>query len=253
MATGVVIPAWNEAERICDTVAAAMTLGDVDIVVVVCDGCTDHTALRARATPAVVIELPRRHGKAAAMVRGAEILALADKRDGCIRRLLFLDADLGASAAGAQALIEAVATGNADMTIGRLPRQEGGGGHGIAVRFARSSMQRLVGWAPQQPLSGQRCITREMFDRVRPLAPGFGVETGLTIDVRRAGGDVLEVDVPLQHRVTGNDVRSQLHRARQFVDIARAVVVRELPPPLRQAVRAALRNLRRRKPVLVRA
>lgn len=251
MATGVVIPAWNEAERIGDTVAAATTLADVDLVVVVCDGCTDDTASRARASGAVVVELPRRQGKAAALVRGAEILALADKSCGCTRQLLLLDADLGLSAAGAQPLIDAVANGCADMAIGRLPRQAGGGGHGIAVRFARRSVQRLAAWSPQQPLSGQRCITREMFDRVRPLAHGFGVETGLTIDVRRAGGHVAEVDVALQHRVTGNDLAAQFHRAHQLVDIARAVAVRELPRPLRHAIRAIRRNLRGQHQMLV--
>ena len=244
MATGVVIPARNEAVYIADTVAAAMRLADVDLVVVVCDGCTDDTAAKARAHGAVVVELRTRVGKAAAMVRGADIVNAVDRNSRCRpRHLLFLDADLGASAEQAHPLIDCVARGRADMAIGCLPPQPGGGGHGFAVGLARRCVEALAGWSPRQPLSGQRCITREMFDRVRPLAHGFGVETGLSIDVRCAGGRIAELDLPLSHRVTGNDARSQLHRARQFVDIARAGLVRELPRPARDGVRMLRQRL----------
>ena len=63
----------------------------------------------------------------------------------------------------------------------------------------------------------------------------------MTIDVLAAGFVVREVDTPLSHRVTGNDLRSQLHRARQLVDVGRAVAVRESPSGLV----AAQRRLRR--------
>jgi hypothetical protein len=35
-----------------------------------------------------------------------------------------------------------------------------------------------------------------------------------------------EVEVPLAHRATGGDWRSQVHRARQFVDVGRALAAR---------------------------
>jgi hypothetical protein len=53
---------------------------------------------------------------------------------------------------------------------------------------------------------------------VFPLAPGFGVETRMTIDAVRAGLPVEEVELDLEHRATGRDVRGYLHRARQLVD-----------------------------------
>jgi len=52
------------------------------------------------------------------------------------------------------------------------------------------------------------------------------VETGLTIDLLRQGLRVKEVQVPLAHRATGTDWRAQLHRARQFADVARALAPR---------------------------
>jgi hypothetical protein len=90
---------------------------------------------------------------------------------------------------------------------------------------------RATGWRPAQPLNGQRCLTRAAFEAARPLAPGFGVETGLTIDLLRQGLRIEEVEVPLAHRATGSDWRSQVHRARQFADVARALAVRQVRRP----------------------
>jgi hypothetical protein len=54
------------------------------------------------------------------------------------------------------------------------------------------------------------------------------VETALTIDLLRLGMRVKEVEVPLAHRATGNDWRAQVHRARQFADVARALAARRI-------------------------
>jgi len=55
------------------------------------------------------------------------------------------------------------------------------------------------------------------------------VETALTIDLLKQGMRVTQVEVPLAHRATGNDWQSQVHRARQFADVARALTVRAIP------------------------
>jgi hypothetical protein len=140
--------------------------------------------------------------------------------------LLFLDADLEATAATAAPLADPVVEGSADMTIALLPKTAPVGGHGFVVRLATRGIERATGWRPTQPLSGQRCITRELFDAVQPLARGFGVETGLTIDALRHGARVLEVPVPIAHRVTGKSWRDQRHRARQYRDVWLALAAR---------------------------
>jgi len=66
--------------------------------------------------------------------------------------------------------------------------------------------------------------------------PGFGVETALTIDLYRIGMRITEVEVPLAHRATGGDWRAQVHRARQFADVARTLAVRK---PIARAPRTA--------------
>jgi glycosyltransferase involved in cell wall biosynthesis len=227
----VVIPARNEARRIGATVRAARQIDGVDLVVVADDGSTDRTRDLATHEGAVVVSHYRPQGKAAAMVLGASAVAAVDAREAsAARHLLFLDADLGDTATRAAALVGPVRAGTADMTIAVLPPQAiAGGGHGFVVRLSRRGVMRLAGFEPTQPLSGQRCLTRAAFDAARPLAPGFGVETGLTIDLVRKGFRVVEVPVPMRHRVTGRDLAAQVHRGVQYVHVMRALAVRWLP------------------------
>ena len=134
--------------------------------------------------------------------------------------MLFVDGDLEDSAANLGVLVTPVTQGRADMTIATLPPQRtAGGGHGLVVRLARKGIEGLTGFSAVQPLSGMRCLTREAFDAASPLARGWGVEVGLTVDVLRAGLRVEEVPCELHHRVTGSDWRGQVHRARQYRDV----------------------------------
>src|SRR5580692_8750772 len=224
----VVIPAYNEAERIGETVTAALSLPGVDVVVVASDGSTDATVRHARDAGATVWRSPRNLGKAAAMLAGAAAARQADQRApaGGPRHLLFLDADLGRTAANAGPLIEPVAGGAADMTTAVFANRVKLGGHGLVVRLSGAGIGRATGWMPAQPLNGQRCLTRAAFEAARPLARGFGVETAMTIDLKRMGLRIAEVEVDMAHRATGTDLASQLHRARQFVDVARALATR---------------------------
>lgn len=231
----VVIAARNEAARISLTVTAARQISEVDLVIVVDDGSSDRTASLAGEAGAVVLGHPRNRGKAAAMATGARAVADRDISEpagsGRPRHLLFIDADLEGSAASTAALIAPVAAGEADMAIAIVPPQStAGGGHGFVVRLARNGIETLTGWRPTQPLSGMRCLSRAAFDAASPLARGWGVEVGLTIDVLAAGLRVAEVPCEIQHRVTGSDWRGQLHRARQYRDVWLALAARRLRP-----------------------
>jgi len=220
----VVIPAKNESDRIQATVAGASSLPGVNLVVVVDDGSTDDTAGLAGDAGAMVVRHSRSRGKGAAMETGAEAVRLMEATAtpgtvGHARYLLFLDGDLGATAAEAGPLIEPVRAGDADMTIAVFTDRVRQGGHGFVVGLSGAGIERATGWRPAQPLNGQRCLTRAAFD----------VETALTIDLLKQGMRVTQVEVPLAHRATGNDWQSQVHRARQFADVARALTVRAIP------------------------
>jgi hypothetical protein len=209
-------------------VTAAAGLVGVGLVVVVDDGSTDATADLARRAGAAVMRHPRNRGKGAAMETGAEAVLLIDQQErrDSPRHLLFLDADLADSAARAWPLAEPVIAGQADMTIAVFTTTVKLGGHGLVVGLSGAGIRRATGWQPAQPLNGQRCLTRAAFEAARPLAHGWGAETGLTIDLLRKGMRVTEVEVDLAHRATGTGLRAQLHRAHQLADVARALATR---------------------------
>ncbi len=227
----VIIPARNEADLIAATVTAAAKLDGADIILVVDDGSTDGTAAAAEAAGAQVVRHPRNRGKAAAMETGAQAVRLIESGAASSpagpRHLLFLDADLADSAANAGPLAGPVRAGTADVAIAVFTSRVRKGGFGIVTSTAGAGTERAIGWRPAQPLNGQRCLTRAAFEAARPLAAGWGVETGMTIDLVRKGLRVTEVEVPLSHRATGNDWRSQLHRLPQLADVARTLLSRE--------------------------
>lgn len=233
-AVAIIISAKDEQERVGATVRAVARIPDADLVIVVDDGSTDRTAAVAADAGATVVSHARNRGKAAAMETGATAVAAIESRETSRhvpRVLLLADADLEDSAAELSQLTTPVLAAEADMTIAVLPAQHSpGGGRGLVVDLSRQGIERATGWTARQPLSGQRCLTRLAFEAALPLAPGWGVETGLTIDLLRQGYRVLEVEVDLHHRVTGTDWKAQLHRGKQYAGVLRALVTRGIRP-----------------------
>ncbi|GAB3888365.1 glycosyltransferase family 2 protein [Terrabacter terrigena] len=227
----VVIPAKDESARIAETIRGVRTIAGVATVVVVDDGSSDGTAAIAAREGAEVVRHQRNHGKADAMMSGLGRVN-GMRRVGRLdpdTAVLFVDADLEASASAVGALVVPVSSGAADLTIANLPTQRGSaGGHGLVVGLARRGIEELTGWSPNQPLSGMRCLSPAAITAATPFARGWGVEVGMTVDVLDAGLRVVEVPCDLQHRVTGADWRSQVHRATQYRDVALALGVRRL-------------------------
>ena len=238
-----VIPAKDEAERIAATVRSARAIPHVDLVLVVDDGSEDDTQHVARAAGAVVVRHSHNRGKAAAMETGAAVVAMRDADGRPPRLLMFIDGDLGDTAVNTAPLVRPVREGVADLAIALLPKQAGAGGRGIVVGAARRAIEAMTGWSPSQPLSGMRCLTREAFEAATPLARGWGVETGMTIDLLRKGYVAVEVPCDLKHRASTNDIKGQIHRAAQYRDVLLAVNARKMRGAV-DAVRHAGSNVR---------
>lgn len=224
----VIIPAKDESRRIAATVRSARAIPHVDLVLVVDDGSEDNTQHVAREAGAVVVRHSHNRGKAAAMETGAAVVAMRDAPDRQPRILLFIDGDLGETAVNTAPLVPPVFEGHADLAIALIPPQPGAGGRGIVVGAARRAIASMTGWTPTQPLSGMRCLTRAAFEAATPLAHGWGVETGMTIDLLRRGFRVVEIPCDLKHRPSGSDLKGQMHRAAQYRDVQLAVNARRV-------------------------
>lgn len=208
MQISVVVPAFNEQQSIVQTLTAIREWNQRVELILVDDGSKDRTLELARPLVDKWILHERNRGKGKALSSGWK------QAGGDI--ILFLDADLGETARYGSELLDPIKSGEADMVIACLPRAKKKGGFGLVKGLARFGIRRLSGYHANAPLSGQRAIRREVLTKVGGLAEQFGIEVGLTIDVAQAGFRIVEKDVPFHHRETGRDVKSFLHRGKEF-------------------------------------
>ena len=201
----ILIAARDEEARIGTTLAELRRQFPDAEVIVADDGSRDATAEIATAAGALVLRLPHR-GKGQALTLGERVAVHGD--------LLLCDADLRGD-------LRLLQTGNSDLTIAAFAEKQGGG-FGIARESARRLIRLASGYDAREPLSGQRRLTQKAREVVFPLAAGFGCEAAMTTDAKRAGLAIAEAGVDLEHRATGRDLRSFLHRGRQLRDVVLA-------------------------------
>ncbi|MEW9669638.1 glycosyltransferase family 2 protein [Ammoniphilus sp. 3BR4] len=222
MSISAIIPAYNEEQRLPQTIRSLRQVEEISEIIVVDDGSEDGTDRCARNLADQVISLPGNCGKGEALRQGF----LASEGD----IVLFLDSDLGHSAVLARYLLRPVLRGTADMTIAIFPPPAKKAGFGLVKGLARQGIRRLTGFTSLSPLSGQRALTREAADTIQHWDVRFGIEVGMTIDVLRSGFQVLEIPLPFCHRETGRDLAGFFHRGKQMVDVGRMLSKKWLAP-----------------------
>ncbi|MGE5390604.1 MAG: glycosyltransferase family 2 protein [Deltaproteobacteria bacterium] len=214
----VVVPAYNEEERIVRTIEAIRTVPAVDRILVVNDGSSDNTSTMAREAGAEVIDLDPNRGKGGAMNAALPSL-YADV-------IVFLDADLGNSAAEVGKIIEPVLAGRCDLAIAAFPPPTKKGGFGLVKGTAARALRRAGMPDCTAPLSGQRAMTAAVLKAVTPFHEAYGVELGMTIQALEQGLRVMEIPTTMSHNETGRDLQGFLHRGRQFWNVLQ--VLREI-------------------------
>jgi hypothetical protein len=197
----VLVAARDEEAAIAQTVESLLAAFDGAEVIVADDGSRDRTAEAAERAGARVLRLPAR-GK-------GQALTLAE-RAAPPGRLVLADADLEGDLAR-------LVAADGDLAIAVFAQRQGGG-FGVTKRAGRALVGALSGFAPAEPLSGQRMLSRAAREACFPLAAGFGCEVRMTIDAVRAGLRVSELELPLRHRATGRDAAGFTHRGRQLLD-----------------------------------
>lgn len=206
--TAVIIPALNEEERIAANVQPALEATLVDTVLVVSDGSTDRTAEIARKIEGVtVVELPYNVGKGGAMCAGVA------HTDADI--IVFVDADLvGLKAQHIDQIIRPILDRECEMCIGVF---RGG-------KFWSDTGQVITPF-----LSGQRAMTRELFESV-PFLPEIrmGAEVTIHTYAKRLKARITKVvlrgvsNTHKEHKL--GIVKGATARAKMYQEIARAVV-----------------------------
>jgi glucosyl-3-phosphoglycerate synthase len=223
-----VIPARDEAATLAETLLALQAVAGLSRIIVVDDGSRDATAEIARHLGAEVLSAsppPKSGGKGHAIRAG---LLNARRQDP--DALLLADADLGASASQLAGLLDALDEHHPAVVAAFPPAGAATGGFGLVKDFSRRAILRRTGYAPSEPLSGQRALLVTALKALHQgIAPGFGAEVGMTLDLLSAGIKPLEIALPLTHRPTGRNLSGFAHRARQGLDISRALRGARIP------------------------
>lgn len=203
-----IISVYNESAHITETLQT-LEFDKYAEVIVVNDGSSDDTVEKVTDFPVFLLNFIQNRGKGFAVQKGLEAAS------GDI--IVLSDGDLGSSISEIEKLIAPVLNNETPVAVAVIPVQAGGLG---LVRFlAHRGVYLLTGQKLRAPLSGQRCFRREVLEIIIPLAPGFGLEVGMDIDLLKKGCQIQEVETEIQHRVTGQSVRGYWHRWGQFKDL----------------------------------
>lgn len=216
----IIIPAYNEENRIKNTLESIVGIEDINEIVVVDDGSSDDTykvASEIKNEKLKVFKLDKNRGKGYALNYG---LKISMKNADIIG---FLDGDLGESASEIQKLITPILQENVDVTIAKFPPAKKKGGLGFVKGLAKQSVFEMTGVELDATLSGQRIFKKEVLEKFDEIPFGYGVEVGMTIDILKYGYKIKEVLVNMTHNETGRDLKGFIHRGKQYYHIKKVI------------------------------
>ncbi|MGL5717008.1 MAG: glycosyltransferase family 2 protein [Paraclostridium sp.] len=216
----IIIPAYNEATKIKDTLLGIVNIKEIDEIIVIDDGSSDNTTEVAKSVDSdkiKVFKLDKNRGKGYALNYGLDIAMEKATIIG------FLDGDLGSSSSETIKLIQPVIKNEVDVTIAKFPPAKKKGGMGFVKRLAKESVYEMTGVNLDSTISGQRIFKREVLGKFKEIPYGYGVEVGMTIDILKYGYSIKEILVNMTHSETGRDLKGFIHRGKQFYHIKKIV------------------------------
>jgi glycosyltransferase involved in cell wall biosynthesis len=188
----VILPAYNEERTIAGVIGGCRAaLPPPSEIVVVDDGSTDATAVRAEEAGARVIRVGRNRGKGHALRLGIE------RSGGDV--LVFLDAD-GQDDPHEIPLLLAALEAGADLVVGsRFLGRFDPGAITTINRYGNRALTGVVnvlfGSRLTDTQAGFRAVRRNLFNRMALEAQRYDIETDLLLQAMRVGGRVVEVPV----------------------------------------------------------
>jgi dolichol-phosphate mannosyltransferase len=215
-----VLPAYNEADNLPQTVAAwasALPRHTRDHeIIVVDDGSTDRTA-------SVLRDLSARHARVRVLTHGTNLGYGAAIANGFAQAafplLFFTDSDGQYEPDDVRLLLERIDA--ADMVVGYRVRRADtafrrllSGGYNLLTR-------RLVGISLRDVNCAFKLMHEETFRRLGIATSGFGINAELLVRARRAR--MVVVEVPIRHRArqAGQSTVRPIHVLRGLQELAR--------------------------------
>jgi len=240
--TSVIIPCWNAANVIADTLEALLRFsrekesayGGVEILVVD-DGSTDSTAgiVRGRFPSVRLIQMARNAGKGAAVRRG-----MLEARGTC---RVFVDADLPFGAEAIERIIDPLRNENMDACMGkRVPTDQWPSVHRTRIRLLASRVfSSLVAVLTGDFSHDTQCGLKGFRNNVAEYLFGASTIDGFAFDVE------------IVYLVLLNELRFRhvpVHTiASQYTTVS---ILRNGPGMLRDTLRVFLNHWRRRYPLM---
>lgn len=216
----IIMPAYNEANKIKNTLENIYSIEEIDEIIVVDDGSSDNTSeivSSIESKKIKIFKLEQNKGKGYALNYGLNIaMENADI-------IGFLDADLGSSSKEVKKLIDSILNNEADVIIAKFPPAKKKGGLGFVKGLAKKSVLEMTGKELDATLSGQRLFKKEVLNKFDEIPFGYGVEVGMTIDILKYGYTIKEVLVNMTHSETGRDLKGFIHRGKQYYHIKKVL------------------------------
>ena len=195
----VLIPCYNEELTVAGVVADFRAALPEAEILVFDNNSQDRTAALAAAAGARVITSPRQ-GKGY-VVRHMFASVDADF-------YLMVDGDATYPAAAARRLLELVASGKADMAVGRRLTSHAAGAFRQFHTFGNHLVARLIsalfGVQVTDVLSGYRAFSRDFVKSIPLLSAGFEIETEMTLQAISKNFTIVEADIDYGTRPAGS-------------------------------------------------
>ena len=194
-----IIPCYNEEITVGKVISDLKKYVPTADIYVFDNNSTDKTAAVAEACGAKVIR-EKRQGK------GFVVQSMFHKLDADI--YLMVDGDDTYDLSQANEMISLVHNDKADMVVGNRLKTHTSksfrGLHTLGNKLVRSLVNRLFRAELQDIMSGLRVMNRTFVKNINPSAPGFEVETEITIKALKYNFVIREIDIQYRERPEGS-------------------------------------------------
>ena len=192
----IIIPACNEGERIRSVISNLLRLPEINEIIVACNGCTDDTPEIAESMNVSVLRLKEKD-KGRAVIEGFKA-ATSDV-------IGFVDAD-GAFDSKSVKMVLGELQGCDVVIASKWKGQSfrsvhGSTGRKFAGRIWNLLTNLLFGLNIADTQAGLKVMRKSVFDKIDTnfICTGFAFDVELLYKLKKAGGRIKEIYVPVQH------------------------------------------------------